>query len=718
MYPLSSRQNIWAGVRWFVSGVAVMTVLASGVAAGQDVSGAAYPGAHVEGEFTPALPSVRALPQRRLPQSRPPAQVVLDRVEAARLKMEATDQLAKPGVPLQIGVSRDVPMLRQTAHTSALLSWTSIPGGQIAAISLTSPDALGLRLGLLVDHLPMTALLRFYAQGSEQVFEVSGQEIRDTIARNRAAGDTSDEARTYWSPVIDGQEITVEIDLPAGVAPDTVRFSIPRISHLFSSPLETSALHKQIGDAGSCNLDSMCYTSTWGNESLATARMTFTEGGSSYLCTGTLMSDSDPATDLPYFLTANHCLSTQTVASTLQTYWFYRAASCNSGTLSPSTQTLTSGATLLYASSNTDTSFLRLNSPAPGGTWKSGWSTDLPVLSTPIVGLHNPKGDLQKISFGTITDYASCHDIPFTDSFTCSPASSGSADHLQVVWSQGTIEGGSSGSGLWAVSGSDHYLVGQLHGGSSSCATPTSPDYYGSFRVAYNAALSQWLGTPSVNYTLSVMGGGTGQGTVTGTGINCTISAGSTSGTCGANYASGTGVSLTAAPIGVSTFGGWGGDCAGFGTALICSLTTNGANSVTATFSAAISPPTAAVTLNASAFHTGQTITYQATLTPGSPPTQVDIYLGVLLPDGVTFLSLVPSPRGTIVFASPSGPVPVPFATNVTLTQTVVPFPYTFTGGEAVGTYYTYAGLAVAGSDPLQPANQLSVGTQPFQFTP
>lgn len=564
MYPLSSRQNTRAGLRWFVSGVAVMTALASGVAAGQDMGGAAYPGAHVESEFTPALPSVRALPQRRLPQSRLPAQVVLDRVEAARLKMEATGQPSKPGVPLQIGVSRDVPMLRHTAQTSALMSWTPIPGGQIAAISITSPDALGMRLGLLVEKLPLTALLRFYAQGAEQVFEVSGQEIMETIARNLAAGDTSDEARTYWSPVIDGQEMTVEIELPTGVSPDEVVFSIPRISHLFSSPLDPRALPRQIGSAEWCNLDSMCYTSTWGNESLATAKMTFTEDGSSYLCTGTLMNDINPSTFIPYFLTANHCISTQTVASSLQTYWFYRASSCNSGTLSPSTQTLPSGATLLYAGSNTDTSFLRLNSSAPPGAVYSGWSTYLPVLSSQSVGIHHPKGDLQKISAGNITDYASC--IPNGNGFTCSSASSGSADHLKVVFGLGITEGGSSGSGLWIIDGNSHYLVGQLRGGNISCITPTAPVFYGRFDVAYNVALYQWLGTTPVNYMLSVTGAGTGQGTVTGSGINCTISAGSTSGTCSANYASGAGVSLTATSIGVSTFSGWAGNCAADGT--------------------------------------------------------------------------------------------------------------------------------------------------------
>lgn len=66
-------------------------------------------------------------------------------------------------------------------------------------------------------------------------------------------------------------------------------------------------------------------------------------------------------------------------------------------------------------------------------------------------------------------------------------------------------------------------------------------------------------------------------------------------------------------------------------------------------------PPNAAVALNGASFRTGDTVGYQATLTPGSAPTQIDIYLGTLLPDGATFVSFVPSPGGTIAFAF--GPV-------------------------------------------------------------
>jgi hypothetical protein len=127
-------------------------------------------------------------------------------------------------------------------------------------------------------------------------------------------------------------------------------------------------------------------------------------------------------------------------------------------------------------------------------------------------------------------------------------------------------------------------------------------------------------------------------------------------------------------------------------------------------------PPAAAVALNGASFRTDDTVGYQATLTPGSAPTQVDIYLGALLPDGATFVSLVPSPGGAIALAF--GPVPVPFSTNTALAPHVVPFLYSFAWSDPVGTYYTYAGIVVARTDPLQPANQLSLAVQAFQFTP
>ncbi|MDD5558873.1 hypothetical protein [Candidatus Methylomirabilis sp.] len=130
-----------------------------------------------------------------------------------------------------------------------------------------------------------------------------------------------------------------------------------------------------------------------------------------------------------------------------------------------------------------------------------------------------------------------------------------------------------------------------------------------------------------------------------------------------------------------------------------------------------VSGPTAAVALSGAPLRTGQTITYQATLTPGSAPTQADIYLWALLPDGITFVSLVQaSPGGAISMVL--GPSSVPFRAGATLSSMTVPFSYTFTGSEPAGTYLAYAGLVTAGTDPLQPMNRLSLAVQPFQFTP
>ena len=69
---------------------------------------------------------------------------------------------------------------------------------------------------------------------------------------------------------------------------------------------------------------------------------------------------------------------------------------------------------------------------------------------------------------------------------------------------------------------------------------------------------------------------GTGSGTVTSSpsGINC-------GSTCTANYASGTSVTLTAAPASGSTFAGWSGACTGTGT---CTVSMTAARNVTATF--------------------------------------------------------------------------------------------------------------------------------------
>lgn len=489
--------------------------------------------------------------------------IVLEPPTAERL---AAIQPARKYGPLQIGISQEVPGARSPAETRNLLIWNDTSqGGKIAALKIVSPNALGLRMGILINKLPENARLRFYASGSDTATEVSAQVILGIVASNRDAGDLSDEGKTYWSPAIEGNEAIVEIELSPGQNPPDVDIALPRVSHLFA-PVHSTV--KSIGSADTCNLDATCYAS-WDDQSKAVAKMSFVKSGASYTCSGTLINDKDTSTAIPYFLSANHCISSQTVASTLISYWLYRASSCHSGALSGGSQSLSGGATLLDANAGTDTSFMQLNSTPPAGVLFAGWDSNIPSLSTAITGIHHPSGDLQKISFGTLTAYESCP-AGSGSTYSCNTTSANSADHYSVVWNSGITEGGSSGSGLFISN--THYLIGTLHGGESFCATPSAPDDYGSFSRAFNAALYQWLNKTE----LTVSRAGTGSGNVYSgpAGISC-------GGDCSESYYNATSVTLSASPASGSNFAGWSGDCSGTG---LCTLTMSSSHAVTANF--------------------------------------------------------------------------------------------------------------------------------------
>ncbi|WP_374355092.1 trypsin-like peptidase domain-containing protein [Chitinimonas sp.] len=492
---------------------------------------------------------------------------------------ELTDDVpARPGagVPLRVGIARQIKGLANAGALQRTLRWERQPdGSHLAAITIHSPSALGLRLGIRVEQLPATATLRFYAGAQAAAVEVSAREVHDVLALNKAARDGGADADVYWGPIIAASDATVEIELPAGESISDVRLSIPQLSHLFASAPTFKDAIRKIGDAVACNLNASCYSQEWGNESNAVARMSYVSGGSSYTCTGTLLGDR-AGSGTPYFLSANHCISTQASASSLITYWFFRSASCDApSTTDPRYQSLPGGAALLYAAANTDTSFLQLLRNPPPGAVYAEWSPEVPPLGASVTGIHHPRGDLQKISFGTTASYNTCQAAD-NGTFDCSsqsqPAGTG---FLGISLSNGISEPGSSGSGLWMMRDGQHYLIGQLYGGNSSCSAASSTDAYGRFDVAYTAALSRWLdGSGGRASALVVNLNGAGTVISSPAAINCTSS-------CSASVAANTALNLTATPSPGYRFAGWSGACSGAGA---CSLSMASGSSVTATF--------------------------------------------------------------------------------------------------------------------------------------
>lgn len=442
--------------------IALLTLVLSTAA---PALGPSIPGA--EGPSSPA----EAAAEIRLPALSPE--------EAARLAHQATS----PG-PLRLGFGRAIP-----AHAAATIGpdtdWRGTAGGaRVAAVSLTSAGALGLRLAVQVERLPDAARLRLFGgPGATAVAEIAGRAVTASVQRNHASGAGGEAAKTYWSPLIAGDSLTLRVELPPGINPEEVRLTLPRVSHFLDWPFASTG--EEPTASGSCNPDAACHPE-WDAPSRSTALLIHTdEGGSSGVCTGILLGDDDPATEIPYLLTAQHCIGGQTRASSLEVYFFHRSSRCGGPLGEP--QAVFGGADLLYAAQTTDTSFLRLRSAPPEGAVFAPWSAALPEAGTEVTGLHHPRGKGQRISFGTLTEHLSCEDVD-----NCAdPEDADGVHYLRVIWRDGVTEPGGSGSGLFLPSGE---LVGTLFGGFSRCDNPGGPDDYGRFDIPYHAALHRWLG--------------------------------------------------------------------------------------------------------------------------------------------------------------------------------------------------------------------------------
>jgi V8-like Glu-specific endopeptidase len=214
----------------------------------------------------------------------------------------------------------------------------------------------------------------------------------------------------------------------------------------------------------------------------AVAYMLFKSGRYWYICSGGLLADSDTSTQIPYFLTANHCISRGREADTLETTFFYTSP-CNQ-TCDTSTTPSTLGAAIVATSRTSDYTLLQLNQSAPGGTAFLGWDST-PVADadgTSLYRISHPAGAPQAYS---------AHDVD-TGKGTCTSWPRGNWIYSTDVF--GATEGGSSGS---PVVNADGKVVGQLSGGCgtdvyNTCNTVDNATVDGAF-AAYFDQVAPWL---------------------------------------------------------------------------------------------------------------------------------------------------------------------------------------------------------------------------------
>ena len=401
--------------------------------------------------------------------------------------------------PVEIGAPRAVPAIASIQDFQQHANWIAPPsGGWLTAVSIRSPNAYALRLGVEVSSLPTNATLRVYSQNNtDDTYETSGQQVLELIKANHQTAEDASSANTWWTPEVEGEEITIEIELPADTAPEKVQISIPQLVHIYTNIFSSEKMEHDsfypMQESFSCNIDSSCHDEH-NSQRNAVARMSYVKNGRGYLCSGTLINDIANSR-IPYFLTANHCIDNQAAASSLQTWWFYRSSACNQKNASSSQKILRNGAVLLQASENGDFSLLRLNDAPPAGAIFSGWDSNPAAIGQSLVGIHHPAGDLQKISFGTLDSYANCDPIKGSNSFTCQLTYNEkiTTTYYYLKWQRGTTEGGSSGSGLFK----DGRLIGVLYGGNGSCPPSERTSVYGKFSSIL-PSLGAWLATGDV----------------------------------------------------------------------------------------------------------------------------------------------------------------------------------------------------------------------------
>ncbi len=406
------------------------------------------------------------------------------------------------GKPYRIGVKIPVNLNPENAGT-----WIDFSDGSKMwrlSISVKNAPALGLYFSEDVI-IPKGAKLFVYNKNKRQVLGAY----------------TSNTPRFQAMEMVEGDYLTIEYFAGAEVGSLPV-ISIENVAYFYRGVEEHVNVFSDsfVSKAEGCQVDVSCTPERngWENQINSVVHYVFSDGEFFYVCTASTINNT--ALDCkPYILSAWHC-GERNVGSNIASwtwYWNYQKATCqptqNGSNPSKGTQTMTGGTVRASSGNGTlnnppgtnevagsDFYLVELNSsiPASYNAFFAGWDRTN-TAATSGVGIHHPAGSAKKIS-------------TYTSSLTSTTFNGGAFNaHWRVVWAattngHGVTEGGSSGSPIFNQNGR---IVGQLTGGSSTCASPTQGDLYGKMGVNWDqngttndARLKPWLDPINSNVTI------------------------------------------------------------------------------------------------------------------------------------------------------------------------------------------------------------------------
>lgn len=417
---------------------------------------------------------------------------------------EALDELRewnrRGRVPLRNGFTRLLTApraVRITASTLPARGERRLGGGVVtvedgwvswlAAVEVES--AYALRARLRIDSLPEGAVI--WARGAAgQPQGPFGAEL---------VGPDGD----LWLPPVEGPRVTVEVRaaLAAVEAGDVLALRIEEVMELVDLEGGEGGLSPKA--ATECEIDGRCVgagtLAVIDDFRHAVARLLFSKGGFSSLCTGSLINDSDATSNIPYLLTANHCFDTQAAATSLVAYFDYFPATCGGTPPSLTSLPRVTGATLLATNPQSDFTLVELSALPAGYNYFLGWTTRLLSNGEVMYMLSHPEGRRQAFSTSGFES------VP---AFNCG-SQAPTAHFLYAQQLSGSTLGGSSGAPT-IVPQHGGQIVGQLLGAClvpsefDDCDYDTFSEVDGAFRITFQH-VAPWLVGDDVVVTVEAL---------------------------------------------------------------------------------------------------------------------------------------------------------------------------------------------------------------------
>lgn len=232
-------------------------------------------------------------------------------------------------------------------------------------------------------------------------------------------------------------------------------------------PMYLSTSVSSLKSSGTCNVDIVCpQGAPWRQVGGAVCRLII---NNSINCTGTLVNNTADDGKL-YILTANHCISNAATARNTLFVFDYEKDACGG---KPLKGVSVSGAWLRATSPDKSVDFALLELfakiPPSATIYYAGWDASGATMTTPVVAVHHPSGDVKKVSRSASAPSTQTFE-PMQRGYKFVPNS-----HWNIAeWVVGVTEFGSSGCAIFNTS---QQIVGTLSGGDAKCGSPYN-DYF------------------------------------------------------------------------------------------------------------------------------------------------------------------------------------------------------------------------------------------------